>query len=293
MSNNFKDVQELHKKMFGLTPNIAYILPKEHVARADFIAEELFELRGALQNNNGLEVIDALVDIAYVAMGTAALMGINWQTHWDEVHRCNMEKVPGKQAARPDMPRDLAKPEDWEAPDHQKFAYKKPRIMVIGHARHGKDTVCELLRDKYNLNYVSSSRLLAGLIWQDEDFMGAYSNSKECWEDRINHRTKWFNKIVKLNTPTKTTITQIIYSHYDIYCGIRDASELWAVNEANLYDLCIWVDASGRLELENPNSINVTKYMADVVLYNNGTLEELERNLHLLMKDNGYEYLGH
>jgi len=33
----------------------------------------------------------------------------------------------------------------------------KLKLLIIGHGRHGKDTVCEILRDKYNLQVFESS----------------------------------------------------------------------------------------------------------------------------------------
>ena len=39
---------------------------------------------------------DALIDLTYVAMGTAYMMGLPWQDLWDEVQRANMSKVRAK-----------------------------------------------------------------------------------------------------------------------------------------------------------------------------------------------------
>jgi len=44
-----------------------------------------------------------------------------------------------------------------------------------------------------------------------------------------------------------------------------------------VFDLIIWVDASERIDYVEPSSsISVTKEHADIVLTNNGTLEQLE-----------------
>jgi translation elongation factor EF-1alpha len=34
----------------------------------------------------------------------------------------------------------------------------KFKLLVIGHGRHGKDTVCEMLRDDYGYTFESSSK---------------------------------------------------------------------------------------------------------------------------------------
>jgi len=39
-----------------------------------------------------------------------------------------------------------------------------PKLLVIGHGRHGKDTVCEILRDKYGFSFESSSQFCSKLF---------------------------------------------------------------------------------------------------------------------------------
>ena len=44
---------------------------------------------------------------------------------------------------------------------------EKFKLLVIGHGRHGKDTVCEILRDKYNYTFESSSKFCSKLFIYD------------------------------------------------------------------------------------------------------------------------------
>lgn len=75
---------------------------------------------GELQDE---QLFDALLDITYVAMGTAHLMGYPWEAGWDEVQRANMSKVRAK-ADGSDSARgssfDVVKPEGWRPPDINK-----------------------------------------------------------------------------------------------------------------------------------------------------------------------------
>lgn len=57
---------------------------------------------------------DALVDLVYVALGTAVMMGLPWQELWSDVHAANLRKVRGR--TKRDMPLDLMKPEGWIGP---------------------------------------------------------------------------------------------------------------------------------------------------------------------------------
>jgi len=44
----------------------------------------------------------------------------------------------------------------------------KSKLLVIGHGRHGKDTVCEILRDKYDYSFESSSQFCSKLFIYDQ-----------------------------------------------------------------------------------------------------------------------------
>ena len=61
--------------------------------RIDLIKEELDELQEAMENNDLLEVADALTDILYVTYGAGHAFGINLDKCFDEVQNSNMSKL--------------------------------------------------------------------------------------------------------------------------------------------------------------------------------------------------------
>ena len=61
--------------------------------RIDLIKEELNELKEAMDNNDLLEVADALTDILYVTYGAGHSFGINLDKCFDEVQNSNMSKL--------------------------------------------------------------------------------------------------------------------------------------------------------------------------------------------------------
>ena len=61
--------------------------------RYDLIKEELDELKEAMDNNDLLEVADALTDILYVTYGAGHAFGINLDKCFDEVQNSNMSKL--------------------------------------------------------------------------------------------------------------------------------------------------------------------------------------------------------
>ena len=61
--------------------------------RLDLIKEELNELSEAMNNNDLLEVADALTDILYVTYGAGHAFGINLDKCFEEVQNSNMSKL--------------------------------------------------------------------------------------------------------------------------------------------------------------------------------------------------------
>ncbi len=89
--------------------------------RIDFLKEELEETESALVNMDAEEIVDGLIDLCVVAIGTLDAFGVNPYKAWDEVLEANMAKEVGKKPSRPNplgVP-DLVKPDDWKAPSHK------------------------------------------------------------------------------------------------------------------------------------------------------------------------------
>lgn len=160
-----------------------------------------------------------------------------------------------------------------------------PKLLVIGHGRHGKDTVCEILRDNYGFSFESSSRFCSQLFIFDQlkDQYG-YTNEEDCYADRHNHRAEWYDAICAYNIPDPSRLGREIFTAHDIYCGLRNKKEFHAMRNTDVFDYAIWVDRSDYLPLEDPTSMSLTPWMADCTIDNNGTLEELHFNTNQLIK---------
>ena len=61
--------------------------------RYELIKEELEELRVAMENNDLLEVTDALTDILYVTYGAGHAFGVDLDKCFEEVQNSNMSKL--------------------------------------------------------------------------------------------------------------------------------------------------------------------------------------------------------
>ena len=116
----WKDIKDFHEK-FGLKyEGKPRTLPNElRVFRIDFMDEEISEYAMASAQKDLHDQLDALVDLVYVALGTATLHGFNFPEAWRRVHEANMKKVRAtdiKDSKRRSI-YDVIKPLGWEPPD--------------------------------------------------------------------------------------------------------------------------------------------------------------------------------
>lgn len=137
----FQDIKDFHAR-FGLEyDGPARRLPVELEGfRLKFMAEEIaehitsdpqqqkaivtsFAMRWAatsLTNVPPLEKqMDALIDLIYVALGTAYLQGFDMDEGWRRVHEANMKKVRAlrKEDSARGSTYDVVKPPGWTPPD--------------------------------------------------------------------------------------------------------------------------------------------------------------------------------
>lgn len=173
----------------------------------------------------------------------------------------------------------------------------QPRLMILGYARHGKDTVAELLAKAHGLKHISSSLFVAEKAVRPALALQGitYPDLDSCYADRVNHRAAWKQAIVEYNTPDKARLARELFADFDMYVGLRDLEEFVAAQAAGLFDVCIWVDSTERLakahravqpwELswqqavdtvrEPRSSCTVTPNLADIVIDNNYDLAGL------------------
>jgi len=92
--SNFNKVG-IFMKTFGqeVKSKPSFSTDKINKLRIDLIKEELDELKVAMDNNDLLEVADALTDILYVTYGAGQAFGINLDKCFDEVQNSNMSKL--------------------------------------------------------------------------------------------------------------------------------------------------------------------------------------------------------
>lgn len=119
---NFHDIVEFHVHFDLNYEGPPRILDADLLDfRTKFMQEELEEFTLACFNDDLCKAADALVDLVYVALGTAFMMGVPWESCWDNVHAANMKKVRALRAgdSKRGSAYDVVKPAGWQAPDHR------------------------------------------------------------------------------------------------------------------------------------------------------------------------------
>ena len=119
MSRFTRDVEEFYCIVLQRTPpkQPRDLTPDEVAFRVAFLEEELGEYRDALEDGDRIGQLDALVDLVYVAIGTARLFhGFNFDEAWRRVHVANLAKAGGGLGKR-GHPVDIGKPEGWQPAD--------------------------------------------------------------------------------------------------------------------------------------------------------------------------------
>jgi len=95
-TNSLNQVAEFHSTFKHPIVEKPAIPSKERAAlRISLLAEELKELQEAVDNNDLVEVADALCDLQYVLSGAILEFGLaeKFKELFDEVHRSNMSKA--------------------------------------------------------------------------------------------------------------------------------------------------------------------------------------------------------
>lgn len=161
----------------------------------------------------------------------------------------------------------------------------RPKLLIIGHARHGKDTVGDWFKTK-GYTFVSSSRFVGEkVVWpiyQQRIPDTGYKDFETFFEGRGQMRSFWYDAIAAYNRPDRSRLGRELYAAYDMYVGLRNWHELEALRLHKAFDLCVWVDASERCGPEPESSCTVTSAQADVIIDNNGTLDDLDKTLVVL-----------
>ena len=131
MTDLLKDIDNFHKK-YGFEKNEKVDIPDNNELinfRTAFLMEELAEYTNAITKKDTAGALDALVDIVYIALGTAWLFNLPFEKAWNEVQKANMSKIRAKdKTGKRGTKFDVIKPKDWKAPNIEKIIDEEREI---------------------------------------------------------------------------------------------------------------------------------------------------------------------
>lgn len=145
------------------------------------------------------------------------------------------------------------------------------KVLILGHARHGKDTAAEHLRDAHGVSFRSSSLFLTETVVRPAlaERGLTYPNVGACYADRVNHRALWRAIVEDYNADDPARLAKAILAVSDCYVGMRSEREYLASRA--LFDVIFWIDASGRgIPPEGSDSMTITYDPARMVRIDNG-----------------------
>ena len=120
MESMWRDIEEFHAQFKIPQSEVPGFHSNEMMEfRIRFLQEELDEFNEAWVSGDTTKAFDALIDLVYVALGTAHICNFPFEEGWRHVHDANMMKrrVKKKTASKRDSEFDIVKPKGWVSPE--------------------------------------------------------------------------------------------------------------------------------------------------------------------------------
>lgn len=167
----------------------------------------------------------------------------------------------------------------------------KKKIGIFGYARHGKDTVAEMLARKLDYYFCSSSLFVCGeAVYPFLAPKYGYRTIEDCFEDRVNHRAEWKELITFYNKDDKSRLAKKLLVDNDIYVGMRCKDELSACIEQDIFDILIWVcDPRKSVEPVSSCTIRYEDFNWDIVVMNQLSLVYLDNQVDILIEEGVFD----
>lgn len=165
------------------------------------------------------------------------------------------------------------------------------KLLILGRARHGKDTAAEYLRARWGVSFQSSSltaaRVILPVLNAARELAGAppYIDEQHAFNDRQAPRMRelWKRSISLYNAADKTALAREILKDSDCYVGMRALDEYEATR--HLFDHMLWIDAGGRVsEVDETMGIELD-WWGMRVIDNSESLASLYEQLDVFMRE--------
>lgn len=150
-------------------------------------------------------------------------------------------------------------------------------VLLVGHGRAGKDEGLRYLSEITGLaNAGTTSKYLAKYV-----SVRLKCGVQVAYDTRHDNRDTWYQigKAIRENDPGVLLCEAL--KHGPLTGGVRDLEEIEAARSRNLVDLVVWIENN---RVPDDPTVMFTSGHCDVVIQNNGTLEEYHNKLYRLAR---------
>ncbi len=156
----------------------------------------------------------------------------------------------------------------------------KPVLAFVGHGRSGKDTACELFRDRFG------GRFAGGCSFTVLPHIAADlgKTPEQAFAERHLDRMFWYEWCNRYRAQDPARIIRESLAHSGVICGVRDRLELLTAMDEGLIDLVVWVER----DVPPDPTLKIHLADADIVVRNDASQDVYERRLARLFTSLGF-----
>lgn len=159
------------------------------------------------------------------------------------------------------------------------------KLLIVGMGRSGKDTALDYLASITTLrNAGTTSKYLTKYVARE---LGV--SEEKAYAERHQNRQFWKDLGDSIRQGDPTLLIREALAEGDMTGGVRDVIEIAGAREEKLFDLIIWVQ-NDRVPVDP--TVTFGPEHCDVIVQNNGALQEFYEKLDRLAKYGGLPLKG-
>ena len=118
---------------------------------------------------------------------------------------------------------------------------KETKVLIVGHGRHGKDTLAGLINLEMGLKFRGSSQVAAAEVIYPL-MSNFYTSPEDAFERRHENRELWRALISDYNREDPTRLSRLVCANGHGYTGLRDKTEVISCIKQGVFTHVIWIE---------------------------------------------------
>ncbi len=183
---------------------------------------------------------------------------------------------------------------------------KDIKILIVGHGRHGKDTLANMLDVELGFKFRGSSEVAASAVVYPL-MSNFYDSPEDAFSRRHENRELWRAVISDFNREDPARLSKLVCADGHGYTGLRDKREVITTIKSGLFTHVIWIkrpdlkedDSTMMFDLSDLETLNRNGFCRQLAYVENHTEEVLLDVVQNELKDflfrynpNKTEYIG-